>query len=230
MVLLRHVGQVGNLRPIVNRPGAGPRKFLWRFDEPCLNRIHLDVARNPLKLRSVANQPIIAFDLPKRLTGKAKHPVRLPRCESLERVSQLGDLHTRSDQQVHMVRHNDIRVDLVVFQGLVSIMDRVHHHVRDLRPSKVQRSCASVVEHAVHGKEHLPRGGRFGEAAACGEAAVQAPREEDGLAHRMKMWQTADMKGAHKRGVVVWGENSPKHYRADCQSAAGFQPALHRGR
>jgi hypothetical protein len=227
MVLLRHVGQVGNLRPIVNRPCAGPQKFLWRFDEPCLNGIHLDVTHNSLKLRMIADQSIIAFDLLKRPAGESEHPVSLPRCKPLERVRQLGDLHTRSDQHVHVVGHDDTRVEFVVFQGLFPITDRVHDHVRDLRPAQVQRSCASVVEHAVHGEEHMPGGRRLGKAAACGEAAVQAPREEDGLADRMKMWRAADAEGAHNRRVAAGRENSLKHYKADCQSAAGFQPALH---
>src|SRR6266403_5100367 len=63
-----NVGQDGILRPIVNRAAAGPRKLLGCRRQSRLDRIHLDVIRDPPKLRLVANQPIVALVLPERLS------------------------------------------------------------------------------------------------------------------------------------------------------------------
>src|SRR5439155_18609412 len=112
--LLSNVGQVGNLRPIVNRPRAGPWEQLWGRRHTGLHRIHLNVTSNPLELRLIANQPIIAFILPERLPRQPHHPVTLPRSESLERLHQLGNRHARSDQKMHVVGHDAITVEIVM--------------------------------------------------------------------------------------------------------------------
>jgi hypothetical protein len=210
MISGRNVGQVCNLRPIFNRPGAGPEKLLWSFDQPGVYRIHLDVSRDPLKLRSISNQPIVALNLPERLPGKAQDPVRLSGCETFERVSQLGDLHTRSKQEMYVIRHDDKRVELIITQALLPVTKSGHYHVCDLRHPKVQRSFAGVVEHSVHRQECLSGCRGFRETTAWRHTGMQPPGDEDGLAYRVKMWQTADAGGAHNREVEIGDENSLK--------------------
>src|SRR5258708_14099023 len=238
MASRRNVGQVCNLRPIFNRPGAGPEKFPWRFDQPGIHRIHLDVCRDPLKLRPISNQPIIAFNLPKRLPSKAKYPVRLPRCVALDRMSHLGDLHLWGYQEVHVVRHDYERMKVVVAQTLLPITKRVCHHVCDLRHPKVQRALTGVVEHSVHRQERLSRIRGFRKAAAWWDAAIESPSQKDGFAYRMEMRQPTDVGIAHKRGVEIRQENSLKTNRPITNRpqvanlpyiGAGCKPALHDG-
>jgi hypothetical protein len=67
--------RIVNLRPIVNRPAAGPGKLFGRSRQPGLHGIDLDVVRDPLKFRFIADQPIIALALPERLPGEPEKPV-----------------------------------------------------------------------------------------------------------------------------------------------------------
>src|SRR5262249_10364090 len=84
-----HVGQVANLRPIANRPGAGPENLLGCRDKSRLNRIHFDVILDPSKLIGIANQSVIALVLPKR-SHSSQSAVSLQSGESLERLHRLG--------------------------------------------------------------------------------------------------------------------------------------------
>jgi hypothetical protein len=221
------VRQVCNLRPIFNRPGAGPLKSLRRFHQPRLHGVHFDIRRDSLQLGSVPYQSVVTFNLPKRLACPAHDPVRFSRCEPLERLGQPGNLYPWSDQEMNVVGHDDVRMELVVFQTVLSVSDRVHYHVRDQRLSKIQRAVACSVQKAIHRHKGLSGGRCCGETATRRNAAVQAPSEEHWLADRVKMWQTTDAEDAHKLGVGNRVGNSLFTYQADCQSAAGFQPALH---
>jgi hypothetical protein len=208
------VGQVVNLRPIVNRPGARPLKLLGHCRQASIHRIHLDVTSNAPNLRLIANQSIVALVLPEWLPSGAQDLVALPRCESLERLRQLGHLHEWSDQEVNVVAHDDITVEMVVFQMLVSIVNGLHDHIRDLRPAKMERASGCVVEKAVHRKERLSGGACSGEAAIHRKAAMQAPGEEDRLADRMIMREATRMEAGHEQNVadsekILWKVAGP---------------------
>jgi hypothetical protein len=41
------------------------------------------------------------------------------------------------------------------------------------------------------------------------------------------VWQSAAAEGGHEKNVGIWRKDSHKRQPADCQSAAGFQPAPH---
>src|ERR1019366_4160667 len=109
----RNVGQVVNLRPIVNRPGAGPWKLFRCSRQHGRYRVPLDVMNHALKLRIVANQPIIALILPEWLASESQHSVALPGSESFERLHHLGNCLQWSHQEMNVVRHNDKRMELI---------------------------------------------------------------------------------------------------------------------
>src|SRR5450759_2617346 len=221
----RNVGQVVNLRPIVNRPGAGPSKLSRRWRQPRRYRVPLDVMNNPLKLRIVANQPIIALVLPEWLASESQHSVALPGSESFERLHHLGNCLQWSHQEMNMVRHNDKRMELI--GPLVPIVNGIHHHLRDLGHAQEERAVTGGVEDTVHGQESSSGGDCRGKAAALREAAMQAPCEEGSLADTMIVWQSAAAEGGHEKNVGIWRKDSHKRQPADCQSAAGCQPAPH---
>ena len=98
---------------------------------------------------------------------------------------------------MHMVPHDDIGVEIVMLKRVLSIVDCIDDHARDLRLAKVQRAGTGVGENAIHGEEGLSGGSRHREVAACREAIVQAPSEEHRLANGVIMRQTASVKGHH---------------------------------
>src|SRR5450756_3145493 len=88
-------------RQIVNRPGAGPWKLFRCSGQPGRYRVPLDVMNNALKLRIVANQPIIALILPEWLASESQHSVALPGSESFERLHHLGNCLQWSHQELN---------------------------------------------------------------------------------------------------------------------------------
>ena len=201
------VGQIVNLRPIVNRPGARPQKLPRLPRQPALHRIHLDVIRDPLKLHMVTDQPIIAFVLPERVSGETQNSIAFEGGESLERLHHFGDIGQRSHQEMNVVRHHDVGVKLVVSFPL-SIVDGVDYYGCDVGASKVKRTCAGVVEKPVHRHEGLSGGARRRESAIRREAALQAPGDEDGVSEGVVVRQAATVKGGHEERVGGEGGSS----------------------
>jgi hypothetical protein len=186
---------------------AGPEKRLWCCNQSRLNRIHFDVIDDPSKLSFVTNQAIIAFVLPKR-SGKAQYPIGLPGRKSLERVHRFGHFDVRRNQEMDMVRHNDIRMDLEMLQLLLPVMYCIHHQLRDIRAAKVKRAGAGVIEKAIHHNEGSSRGDRGRKAPIGRKTAVQTPRQKHRPADCMQMRQAAGVEPRHKVSVEAGIENS----------------------
>ena len=108
---------------------------------------------------------------------------------------------------MNVVRHDDVGVELVELLPLLMV-NGSDYDIGDVRPAKIQRARASVVEKAVHGYERLAGSGCREKAAIRRKAAVQAPCDEDRLADRVVMRQAASVEGGHEervgrgRGVV----------------------------
>jgi hypothetical protein len=100
--MLSDVGPVANWRPIVNRPGAGPGKFLRTSHQPGLHWVVLNIPANPAKLRLVPNQMIVALMLPKR-TREPENAISLQPSKSLQRLHEFRHIHKGRDQQMHVV-------------------------------------------------------------------------------------------------------------------------------
>ena len=107
------VGQVANLRPIANRPAAGPGKFLGCGCQSSLNRVVLNITYNPAKLRVIAHQPVIALTLPERPL-ETQDSVAFEARESFEGLRHFGDFPQRGNEEMHVIRHYDVGVELVV--------------------------------------------------------------------------------------------------------------------
>src|SRR5450756_2562579 len=163
-------GRLSTCGPIVNRPGAGPWKLFRCSRQPRCYRVPLDVMNHALKLRIVANQPIIALILPERLASESQHSVALPGNESLERLHHLGNCLQWSHQEMNMVRHNDKRMELI--GPLVPIVNGIHHHLRDLGHAQEERAATGGVEDTVHGQECSSGNDCRGKAATLWEAAT----------------------------------------------------------
>ena len=189
------MGPVANWRPIVNRPGARPRKFLGSTRQPSFHRIVLDVPPNPPKLHFVTNQVIVTFMLPKRPTD-AQHSIALQASKSLKRLHHLGHVHQRSNQQMNMIRHDNVRVKLIVPR--IPMANGSRHHARHLGHAQVQRTTAPAVQKTVHSHKRLARCRSFRKFPILRQAAMQAKRHKNRLAVSIHMRQTAP-KGDHEK-------------------------------
>jgi hypothetical protein len=197
------VGQVGNLRPIGNRPGAAPRKLLRPSSKASFYWVPFDVNDDALELPLIAHQPVEAFVLPEWLSCARQDPIALPRSEPLQRVQHLRKRHTRRDQQMHVVRHNDETMEPVM-PG-VAIQDRVDHHLRDLRVAQVKGSGHCMVEKTVHCHKGAARGPGRRKHAMRRRAAVKAPGDECGLAEALIVRQAASVECGHSLECLLVG-------------------------
>ena len=148
---LAHVGQVANLRPIVNRPTAGPAKLFRRSGQTGCHRVHFKVTSDSFKFGLIPNQSIVAFILPERTPGLSEYTISFPSRKSLERLSHFGNRDARRDEEVNVVGHHDIVVQLV--DAFISIANRLDDHFGYLRLAQVERPAARAVQEAVHRDE-----------------------------------------------------------------------------
>jgi hypothetical protein len=189
------VGQVANLRPIANRPAAGPGKFFGCGCQTGLDWIVFNVAHDPAELRVIAHQPVVALTLPERPL-ESQDSVAFEARESFEGLRHFGDFPQRGNEEMHVIRHYDVGVELVV--SLFPKANCLYDHGCYVRHAEIQRPGAPAIENPVHGYEGFSRCSRLREAAICRQASVQSPGEEDGLADAMKMRQAAAGEGGHE--------------------------------
>ena len=203
------VGQVGNLRPIVNRPGAGPEEIFRARHETRTDRVHFYVSPDTPKLLGVPHHPVIALILPERLSSKFQNSVRLTSRESLQRLHYFREVDSGCDEHMDMVRHDNPRMQLIAFHGLSMVLDRVDHQPGDRRLTKIHRAGAGLIEQTVHSREGFAGRCRLGKTSVRGQTAGEAPSNEDRAADRVNMRESASVAGNHKTEVHSRSENSP---------------------
>ena len=192
-------GRLSNLRRIVNPPCAGPGKIRGCRSQSGIDGVRLNEVRNVCKLRIVANQPIVAFVLPKRLAGTPRDSVALQSSESFERLHNFGDFNTRRHQKVNVVRHDHECMELIM--PLIPIVNGVCHHFGDFGDFQVARTCGSTVQNSVHSNKSLSRWNCRRKTAVAGQTAFQSPGYEQGLTHRINVWQSPVPEGGHRMYV-----------------------------
>ena len=194
------VGQVFNLRRVFNPPCTGPRKLLRRSTDPGADRVHLNIIRNPLELPRVTHPPVVGLVLPEGLSADVQHLISPSRRKSLERLHQLRDRHARGNEQMDVIGHYNEGVKNIV-PFVLQMTYGMDHHLGELRPPQVQRTRTGGVEKAVHDHEGFTAGSDARECAILWKAAVQAPRQEDGMVDGMKVREPAGVDLGHEEEV-----------------------------
>ena len=97
------------------------------------------------------------------------------------------------------VGHDDVGVQSIVSEFLVTVANGIHDQPGDLRCPQVAGPCPRSVQEIVHGQEGPAFGGLVREYAICGKASVEPPGKEDGLANHVEVGETAGMDGRHTR-------------------------------
>jgi hypothetical protein len=223
------VGQVGNLRPIGNRPSARPRKHLRRLHQTRSYRIHFDVPHNPSKLGVIPHQPVKTLVLPKRLPRKTQNAIPLPPRKSLQRAHNLRHRNPWRNQHMNVIRHHNPSVKLVLSSLTLPKSKRLHDHARHSRLFQIQRSAPPTVQQTVHYQKRLARSHRWWKHSVNRQTPIQPPSQKNRLSRPIAMRQSANMKADHKPSVSIPRKNSHQFScgagwqpAADCQSASCF--------
>jgi hypothetical protein len=200
--LVCQVGQDSILRRVSNPPRrnwtcARPRESLRFSRKSRTHGIVFDVAPYPLELPGIAHYPVVTFILPKRQPGKIQQCIRLTRREALESVSNSRKLHVRCNQQVNVVWHNDVRMEIVVMHMVSRVMQCVHDEPCDIRLTQIGNAGLRMVEDLIHGGEGLSGRQCFGKHSALWEATRKSPSQKDGPGARVDMWEVAAV-GSHE--------------------------------
>jgi len=159
--------------------GARPRVVLRPYYQPRLDRILLNIPRNPVPLRLIAYPVVVGFPLPKTRSRSIQDSIGFPRRYSLQRLHQLAGWGFRKQKCVDVIWHDGVRAKLVVTH-CDPLIERGHHYLRDGGLPQIHGANGGRVQVSVHPNESSAisrlRGGRV---AAYGESAVQTPRDED---------------------------------------------------
>ena len=153
----RNVGQALGLRRPLRPPRARPTEILGRGNQACGDGIVFYISNDLPELRRGANQVVEALILPKWLSGARKKQVGLLGCCSFVRSKQAGQFHQRSDEQMHVVWHDDPRVQFIM-PSLGSVANGNEDEFRNGGNSKEGWSKASLVEQVIHGKKRFTGG------------------------------------------------------------------------
>jgi len=166
-----------------------PPKSVWRGRQTSLHRILLNIGPNTIKLRTGSDQTIEAFLLPKRSMG-AEEKIGLVSGESFQRSQPFCGEHVRGRQKMHVIRHDDERMELIPPQLAVSMPQRCHY-LRNLRSPQEQRTTYARVQEPVDRNEGFARREESGwwEYPISGETAMQPERDEQGLIDYVPMGQ-----------------------------------------
>jgi hypothetical protein len=176
----------GGSGPIRTRP----QKLLRRGSQTSLNRILLNICPSAIELRIGSNETIKSFLLPEWSVSTQEN-VGLVSCKSFERAQPSTGKHVRSNQKMHVVRHHDERMELIAVQLAVSVLQRVHNHLRNFRPAEEQWASGACVQEPVNRYERLARGNKCSrrEHPVRGKTSVQTEGDEHGLVDYVPMGQ-----------------------------------------
>ena len=110
------LGTTGLLRMSGAGVGAGEAERRGMKGEACFYRIVFDVALDAGELGGVADPMVEGFVLPERAAGAAEKRVRCARRDAFQAVGDAGNRDHRIDEGMHVVGHDDPRVQVVVIE------------------------------------------------------------------------------------------------------------------
>jgi hypothetical protein len=165
-----------------------PRKLLRRGSQTSLNRILFYVRSNPIKLRTRSDQTIEALLLPKWSVGTEQQIGTMTR-KALQWTQPLGGNHVRCDQEMHVIRHHNERMELIPLQFAVSVPQRRNDHLRNFWPPQKRRATNACVQKPVDSQECFARGDKPGwrEHTTRWKTAVQSERHKQRLFDHVPM-------------------------------------------
>jgi len=173
-----------------------------------------------MKLLPITNQPVITLVRPKSLTGKAEHSIPLPSGKSFERLHNLRKRAQRSNQDVNMIRHDHIVVQLITSHHITLIVNRRDDHRGNLRPNEIKRTTTRSIQSSIQSQKSPPRIHLRREMHPSWKAPKQPPSDKNRPSNRIQMWQPPSSESHPGFKVPSQAENSQS-----TDSDAGWKPA-----
>jgi len=180
----------------VPEPGTGPRPLFCRVNQPCVDRIVLDIPDNVLQLSRRTYPMIVGVTLPKSLSAASQDAIGNPAGSSFKPTHNGRHRDMRIQHRVHMVWHDRPGVKVVGMANGIAMLESILNHSGDTlvpqpkrpRTASVEPLVANVKRNTscVLGRENLGRNWRGG--------PREAPSHKDNAAIRKPMRQVAAIK------------------------------------
>ena len=179
-------GQAFSLPPGFCPARARPREILRSRYQPGFHGIILDVSLDLPKLSPIPHQMILTFILPKRPVAPMKNPVRLMSGVPFKRSQPHRRI--RTDQHMHVIRHDHERVQIVTVEPLLTIIKCLEDHCRDLSPPQEDRTDSCNIQEPIHSNKGFTRSQscRWKD-AVLRKAPMQTKSHEERLTHDVPM-------------------------------------------
>ncbi len=187
---------------------ARPREILWQPNQPRSNRIIFNITPHSPKLVFIADQMIVAFVLPKGLVAAAENPVCFVTGVPLERTQQAGGFHVRCDQQMDVIGHDYVSVQIIAVQTILAIVERLENKLGNFALAQEDRPAPPAVQQAIHRDERLTgRETRRRKHSVVRKASMQAERHKQRLSDDVPVRETAFIP-THACIVPTFGHSS----------------------
>jgi len=178
---------------------AGPREFFGSGHETGLDWVVFDVVLDPPKLFHVSDEVIAAFVLPEMATCAAEDLVGLVTGEAFQGAQPFLRDDVRCDEHVGVVRHDDIRMEIVATKAALSFLYGFDYALGDFGDFQEERAGLSFVQDSVHRHERLSGvQGIWWEHSTCREAAPEAKSHEQGFTYHVPVRQAAGVVLHHR--------------------------------
>ena len=128
--------------------GAGPGPVFGVLDQASCYGISFDVGADFLPFAGIANPVVEGFDLPGLFAGTAQNEVGFAGGGAFDLLSNLGEPRLRLDQDVNMICHEGVRVQLIKL-AQVQFAEPRNDAFGDARVFQPERATESAVQNAV---------------------------------------------------------------------------------
>jgi hypothetical protein len=151
-------------------------------NQSCSHRIVFDIVPDPVELRLVPHQVVVAFVLPKGSSGQCQDGVGPPGRDVFQRFGYAGYRDKGSGQQMNVIWHDYEGVQKIVPEDVGVVPDGFDDHVRDERLAQVKGSNAGFVKQSILDGKGLSRVERgYRKCPVKRKAVLQSLREKDGM-------------------------------------------------
>ncbi len=111
--------------------------------------------------------------------------------EPFQRPQPLRGNHVRCHQRVHVIGHDNIRMDLIPPETTLPGPQSRHYNFGNLRHAKIRRTVQRAVQDSIHRYERLAGAGQhfWRKDPIAGEGAMQTESDKQGLSNHVPVRQ-----------------------------------------
>ena len=123
----------------------------------------------------------------------SQNPVGFMGGKSLQRPQPLCSNHLRRHQRVHVIGHDNIRMELIPSEATLPGSQSCHYDRGYVRHAKIRRTALGAIQDAIHRYECFAGTGQhfWRKDPIGGEGAMQAECDKQGLVNYVPMRQAS---------------------------------------